>query len=92
MDVVGDAFRQKAGGRIRSAQCLYLGDRTWEPSGGSAMVGGDVTSLLGMLILRCCEIPSGDVQLAVGSEAQRRGLSRRQMMESSHRNGNAALV
>lgn len=80
-------------GRRQEEESGVLSAFIWETElGSSALLDGDVTSLLGMLILRCCEIPSGDVQLAVGSEAQRRSLSRRQMMESPHRNGNAALV
>ena len=36
--------RLKAGGRVRSAQCLYLGDRTWEEDlvGGNEITSGHV--------------------------------------------------
>ena len=72
--------RHKAGGRVRVLSAFI-----WETELGRRNRLGEMGSLLGMLILRCCEIPSVDVQLAVGSVADRRGPSRRQTIGGPHR-------
>lgn len=59
-----------------------LRDFDWETESGMwNKLGEMMRSLLDMLSLRCSEIP-GEWDLAVGSEAQMRGLGWRQKMES----------